>query len=162
MIRILVILVAIAAIVVLLWSSWKLSTRLFTAVGLGVVGALLLFGAGIWHSRSHEWVSLPTDQVKVEVSGWDVTESGVRLSGQVTNNGDQSVASITADAHLMSCPRAEDKCRVIASGSLDLRMHVPAHDSYPFTDMVRTTVPSGAEPRHWQMHVTRVLGYGEG
>lgn len=158
MTRILLVLVAVLAAGVALWSSWRVDRRLFAAlavVAAAVVGGLVY---QLFDVREDEWEPLPADQVRLELDGQHVTESGVRLTGTLDNQGNRPVGRVETRVQVADCS-GEPPCRVIAEAPFDLRLQVPPRKSYPFQEMVRMRVTSGAEDKEWRVQVKSVYGY---
>ena len=158
MTRILLVLVTLAASGVLLWSSWRFDRRLFAALAVVFAGVLTALVLQLLDTRKDEWHPLPADQVRLNLKEQHVTESGVRLSGTLENQGDQPVGRIQARIQVADCSGDED-CQVLAEAPMDLRLQVPPRKTYPFTDVIRMTVSKAAEDRRWQAEVKSVYGY---
>lgn len=158
MTRILLVLAVGLAAGVVLWSSWRVDRRLFAAlavVAAVVMGALLF---QLFDVREDEWEPLPADQVRLTLDSQNVTESGVRLTGTLENQGDRPVARVSSRVQVVDCGD-EPPCRVLAEAPFDLRLQVPPRKAYPFQEMIRMTVTPEAEQHQWRVQVKSVYGY---
>ena len=157
MTRILLVLVILAALVAVLWSSWRLDRRLFAGVLALSAVLLALFVGGFFQSQERTFVAIAAEEVELELLRWRDTESGVRLEGQVRNNSELAVARVSGKAVLRDCPDT-DSCRVLARVPLELRMHVPPGTTYPFDTVLRLDRPLPDHP-NWVLRVERAEGY---
>lgn len=159
MTRILLVLVVLAALGAVLWSSWRLDRRLFVGVLLTSVTLLVLFVGGFFRSQERAFVEIPADNVKVELVRWRALETGIRLEGKVYNGNDAAVARIAGQALLLDCPGPDD-CDEKARTEFRLRQHVPPDTTYPFDTVLRLDAPLPDHPR-WLLRIERVEGYTE-
>jgi hypothetical protein len=159
MTRILLIIAAIVAASVLLWSSWRLNRRLFALVATCLGVGLAIWVVAILNNQQSDWVSLATETVSLSLNERHATESGVRITGSLTNNGDTAVAMVLGHVRVLDCQPDTDNCREVTSAPLELRMHVPAGTRYPFTTMVRLEQPGEYADERWLLEVDGVRGY---
>ena len=158
MTRILLLLVAGVAMGVVLWSSWRVDRRLFTGLALAAGVAMAALVLQLFDTGEGDWEPLPANQVRLTLDDQNVTESGVRVSGSLENDGNRPVGRVTARVQVVECGQ-EPPCRVLAEAPFDLRLQVPPRKSYPFSRMVRMTVTPEAEEREWRVQVKSVYGY---
>lgn len=156
--RILLILVVIAAVATLLWGTWQMGRKVFLPTLAAVLlGAVLLIVAGVF-SDDHQRQPASPDSVTVTVDAVHGTETGYRLSGQIRNHGDLAVAEVWLDAQALDCS-GQAGCTVIYRQRKPVSMHVPAGGAYPlavFIDKPATPI----HPDRWRLRVDRVEVYG--
>lgn len=157
MTRILLVLIVLAALVAVLWSSWRLDRRLFAGVLALSVVLLALFVGGFFQSQERAFVAIAAEKVDLELLRWRDTESGVRLEGQVRNNSDRAMARVSGQALLRDCPDT-DNCLELARVPLELRLHVPPGTTYPFDTVLRLDQPLPDHP-NWVLRVEDARGY---
>lgn len=157
--RFLLILTVIIAVAVLLRGSWQAGRRPFYfTLAAVVVVALLFIGAWLLTDQERHIAADPTT-VQVSVKRVRLTETGVRISGDITNQGDNAVANARLRAEALHCPPAT-ACQVIYSRELPLSMHIPPSGRYPLAITVdRPSTPIDAD--RWRVQVLSVDGYGD-
>lgn len=156
--RIVLILVVIAAVATLLWGTWQMGRKVFLPTLAAVlVGVVLLVLAGVF-SDDHQRLPASPDSVTVSVSAVHATETGYRLNGQIRNRGPRAVAEVWLDAEALSCS-GPSSCSVIYQQRKPVSMHVPAGGAYPLAVFIdKPTAP--IHPDRWRLRVVRVVVYG--
>ncbi len=158
MIRALVIIVALASIAVVLWSSWRLDRRLFAGALVLVIIGGTLFGIGVWQSTEEEWRELDTQQLSLEITGARGMEAGIRLQGRIENHSGQGLSRIQAQVERLDCRNGND-CRVVARAPLELREHVASGGTQRWAAMIRMPSSALEDGNDWAVHMEQALGY---
>lgn len=156
--RIVLILVVIAAVATLLWGTWQMGRKVFLPTLVAVlIGLMLLILAGVF-SDDHQRRPASPDSVTVTVDAVNGTETGYRLSGRIRNRGSRAVAEVWLDAEALSCS-GPPPCKVIYQQRKPVPMHVPAGGAYPLAVFIdKPAAP--IHPDRWRLRVTRVEVYG--
>ena len=158
--RILLSLVALAAVVTVLWSTWRLDRRLFAAALVLVLIAGVLFGIGVWQTTEREWQPLDTDALVVEIDDARGMEAGIRLRGRIRNQTEHSLSRLRLEVRRLDCEDNDGTdCRVLERERLELREHVAPGRSQPWSAMVRMPAEVLEEGSGWEVEVLGALGY---
>lgn len=158
MVRALVILVVLASIIVVLWSSWRLDRRLFAGALVLVIVGGTLFGLGIRQSTEQEWRELDTEQLRLVITGARGMEAGIRLHGTLENHSAASLSRVQGRVERLDCRNGND-CRLIGEAPLALREHVPSGGSQRWVAMVRMPASALEEGTDWKVRLEQALGY---
>lgn len=156
--RILLVVIGLAAIATVLWASWRVDRRLFIFTLVAILIGATLFGLGIWHSRETAMVNVPHDQVRLTLQRASGMEIGIRLQGRLHNESDYPLAVVRAMARVEQCVD-EGACTLLGEETLTVRQHVPPGQSLPYSQMVQLSASLLDEPHDWQIEVKSVSGY---
>ena len=156
--RILLILVALAAVITVLWSTWRLDRRLFAAALVLVLVASLLFGIGVWQSTEREWRELDTDGLSVDIGDARGMEAGIRLRGHIGNHTEHSLSRLQLEVRWLDCDD-EGACELVGRERLELREHVAPGRSQPWSAMIRMPADLLEEGSDWEVELLGALGY---
>src|SRR5690625_4886161 len=84
-----------AAVLLVLWSTWRLDRRLFGLVCAGLVVFGILFGIGAWQGSQQALVTLPHEELAFELENTKALETGLRVNGTLYNRSEEAVAVVT-------------------------------------------------------------------
>lgn len=145
------------------WSNWRTGRKRFAvAVLVGGLAALTLLLALAARFLA-PLPALPADRITLELTGADATRSGIRLSGYINNDGDKAVSEVRAEATLEHCVEGS-VCEELARDDFVLEMHVAPGQRYPFSAMVRISLPEEIPEAElaWRLAPLSALGYADG
>jgi|19_taG_2_1085344.scaffolds.fasta_scaffold00002_137 hypothetical protein len=157
--RLLLVLTVVIAVSALLWGSWQWGRRPFLLIASLVLAGLIVLAVGVWQGGKDDQVYLPPKGVELALSEIRDSESGVRLSGTVRNEGTQDVAALSLQAQALHCQSAED-CQVIYQQPITLQMYLPRGSEYQFAVVSRHPEEKTRVDR-WQLRVVEKLAYPE-
>ena len=92
--RLLLLFAVVIAVIVLLWGSWQWGRRAFLITVVAVVVGLSGLLYGMFRESANDQVLLAPEGLEVAVSDIRQSESGVRLSGTLTNAGELDLAAV--------------------------------------------------------------------
>ena len=156
--RFLLILTVSVAVVVLLWGSWQAGRRPFYLALAGVMVTGTLFALATLFTEQERRVPAAPETVLASVETVYGTETTYRLVGDITNQGEQPVASVVLSVEALDCPPAK-ACTVLHEARQTVSMHIPAHGRYPLNLSVPRPTPDIQADR-WRLRVLRVEVYG--
>ncbi|ARB45861.1 hypothetical protein [Alloalcanivorax xenomutans] len=157
--RYLLVLAVVTAVVVLLWGSWQAGRRPFYLVlaGVGVASAVMLMS--FLFTDQERLVPGDPASVTVTVTGVSQMETGVRVSGEISNRGEHAIAHVLLDTVALSCPPAK-ACETLHEERIPVSIHVPAGGRYPVA-VVADRDRGMRTPDRWELRVREVQVYGE-
>ena len=110
--RLLLLFAVVIAVIVLLWGSWQWGRRAFLITVVAVVTGLSALLYGMFQESANDQVLLAPEGLELAVSDIRESESGVRLSGSLTNAGELDLAAVDVQIQALACPTAGE-CRVV-------------------------------------------------
>lgn len=155
--RLLLLFAVVIAVIVLLWGSWQWGRRAFLITVLAVVTGLSALLYGMFQESANDQVLLAPEGLELAVSDIRESESGVRLSGSLTNAGELDLAAVDVQIQALACPTAGE-CRVVYQEQQRLQMYVPAGRQYPFA-VVSRHPPDQETVDRWQLRPVARLVY---
>ena len=156
--RLLLILTVVIAVIVLLLASWQRGKRVFaiTATVTAITVGILTYG--VLKPGKHDQVTLPPDGIRVEVEDTATSESGIRFTGTIYNDGDLDLAGVTLEATALECRDETPDCRVIDQQTQLLQLYIPAGRHYAFALVTR--YPAGGQTAdQWEISAVSRLAY---
>ena len=155
--RLLLILTVVIAVSALLWGSWQWGRRPFLLTVSLVLAGLITLGVGVWQDSMHDQVRMAPEGIALALTEIRNSESGVRLSGTVRNDGAQDVAALTLQAQALHCS-TQSSCAVIYQQPITLQMYLPKGSEYQFAVVSRHPKENTPVDR-WQLRVVDKLAY---
>ncbi|MZR61765.1 hypothetical protein [Alcanivorax sp. DP30] len=156
--RLLLILTVIIAVIVLLLASWQRGKRVFAITAVLTAMVLAVLAYGVLKPGKHDQLTLPPDNIRVQVSDTIQSESGIRFSGTVFNGGELDLAGVTLRATAFACTDQGQDCRAIDQQEQLLQLYIPAGRHYAFAMVARH--PEGAETvDKWEVTPVSRLAY---
>ncbi len=156
--RLLLILTVVIAVIALLLASWQRGKRVFaiTATVTAIAVAILTFG--VLKPGKHDQVTLPPDGVRVVVEETVQSESGIRFTGTIHNDGELDLAGVTLQATALECDDEGSDCRIIDQQQEKLLLFIPAGRHYAFAMVAR--YPAGGQPADkWEIAPLSRIAY---
>lgn len=155
--RFLLVLTVIVATSVLLWGSWQWGKKPFYLILSLVLAAMIVLSIGLWRSEAEDQVRLPPEGIDVNLADIARSESGVRLSGTISNQGELDVAAVKLQTQALACP-AESECQVIYQEDHTVHLYLPVGSQYQFAVVSRH--PEAPEKvDRWQFRLLSKLAY---
>ena len=164
--RIVLILAALAAIAVVLWSSWKIDRRLFALVLVVVTLGAVFSGVGIWQTTEREWREIDPADIVLNITDARGMEAGIRLRGTLENRSGGRFSRLAARVTRLDCPDETDgqpsgtpPCSRVDEAELTLREHVRPGAEQPWSSMIRMPASALDEGTDWELEVLKAQGY---
>lgn len=156
--RLLLILTVVIAVIALLLASWQRGRRIFaiTATVTAISVAILVYG--VLKPGKHDQRTLPPEGVRVQVEETVRSESGIRFTGNIYNDGELNLAGVTLLATAYDCDNDGSNCRVIDKQQEQLLLFIPAGRHYAFA-MVTRYPESGETADKWEITPVSRLAY---
>jgi hypothetical protein len=124
-----------------------------------VLAGLVVLTVGVWQGGKNDQVHMAPQGITLALTEIRNSESGVRLSGTVLNEGKQDVAALTLQAQALHCSGPAD-CAVIYQQPITLQMYLPSGNEYQFAVVSRHPEENTPVDR-WQLRVVDKLAYPE-
>lgn len=166
MLRITMLLIALLAIVAVLWASWQLNRKLFTPALILVLVALGMFATGIWQSSEEGRQPIDPARIVVDIEDSRGMEEGVRLRGWIENGSKAPLSHLRGRALRVACPEHDSdvnngngECQIVAEAPFTLRRHVPAGAKYTWSTIIRMPAALLNEGNDWRIEVEEVTGF---
>jgi len=150
-------LIVLIAALVLLVNSWRAEKRLFAATALVVALTAAVISVGLIRQLMEPTATLDPKQILVTLEHVRSGELGVRIAGQMHNQSDERVTSITLRVTALACQ--DQDCVVAAEDDVKVLLQIPAGNTYPFSSVANITkLPADVELR-WQVEPVHVTIY---
>lgn len=149
-----------AAVLLVLWSTWRLDRRLFGLVCAGLVVFGILFGIGAWQGSQQALVTLPHEELAFELENTKALETGLRVNGTLYNRSEEAVAVVTLQVERQLC-NATQGCKSQDSTSLVIRRHINPQGAVPVSEVVRLPALAGnqANSVRYLVSIVQARGY---
>lgn len=156
--RLLLILTVVIAVIVLLLASWQRGKRAFAITATVTAIAVAILTYGVLKPGKHGQVTLPPDDIRVDVEDTVRSESGIRFTGTVYNDSVLDLAGVTLRATALECTDELPDCSVIDQQEQLLQLFIPAGRHYAFALVTR--YPKGGQTAdRWEIAPVSRLAY---
>ena len=135
--RLLLILTVVIAVIALLVASWQRGRKVFAATAVVTAIAVAILAYGVIKPGKHDQITLPPDGVRVEVEDTVQSESGIRFTGTIYNDGELDLAGVTLRATGYGCDENGLQCAVVDAQEEKLLLFIPAGRHYAFAMVAR-------------------------
>ena len=156
--RLLLVLTVVIAVIALLLASWQWGKRVFAITATVTAVSVVILIYGVLEQGEKDQVTLPPDGVRVEVAETLSSESGVRFTGTIYNDGELDLAGATLRATALKCAQGETDCKPVHQHEELLLIFIPAGRHYAFA-MVSRHPDGDVTPDKWKVEPVSRLAY---
>ncbi len=156
--RLLLILTVVIAVIALLMASWQRGKRVFAVTATVTAVAVAILAYGVIKQGKNDQVTLPPEQLRIQVDEPVRSESGVRFTGTLFNDSELDLAGVTLRATALSCPDSQADCVILDQQEDTLLLFIPAGRHYPFA-MVTRHPPGNTQADKWEVSPVSRLAY---
>ncbi len=156
--RLLLVLTVVIAVVALLVASWQRGKRVFLITASVTTVAAIFLIYGIVKPGKHDQITLPPEQIRLEITDIADSESGVRFSGRLFNDSELDLAGVTLRTEALSCEQSLQNCKPIETQEQQLLIFIPTGRDYRFS-LVARHPDSETPPDKWDVDVVSRLAY---
>lgn len=158
--RVLLVIVVLAASAVLLWGTWQMGRRYFYPTLAAIVLAVLVWGGASLITDSERLQAAPVSTASVTVRSVHQTETGYRFATRIGNLSERPIAGVRLQVQALHCAGAAyHACEVIYHQQRTIPVHVPVGGDYPLAVMIDKP-RSPIRPDRWHIEVLHVQVYG--
>jgi len=149
----------VLAVSSVLWSTWRLDRRLFTAVSVALVIFGVVFGFGAWQGSQQALVTVPHEKLVFSMDNAKPLETGIRIKGNLYNHETVPIALVKLQVNQITCTTT-DECQLTDAATLVIRRHLNAGASAPISEVVRLSNPKESNTKvTFEVIVLEAKGY---